>query len=600
MRKKIGIFLLIIMLVTSTMFVFQTKKVNATGKTIGDWWNNDWSYRKLITINSLQVDSTLSNFPVLISLASDSDLAAHAQPDGDDIAFVLDSDNTQLNHEIETYNGTTGELVCWVNVTSLSNTVDTKVWMYYGNSDCSSQQNVAGTWESSFLAVWHLNQETGNYTDSTNNFNNGTLIDNGDPCNRSASGKIGYCIDFNNKDDNDSINFGTSSVLNPGTGEYMMEAWTRRDGDTDTSGSGVMDRYGGSGLAYWDFRCPSSNGKFSVYFRDDANHAVGSSSVETGNQSVWYYHAATLTRDAGGYLRLYINGSNVASVSSSTLGDINPSGKVFYVGQVSNDPNSAYFDGCIDEVRVSNVARDASWINTSYNTMSNPSSFISVGSEEMQLKIIVSDPYPADGAIDVELIPIMSISVSHSLSNQMNITWKWNNSGSWDVFGINYSVFNGTYNQVNMNFSSNQTTYEWEVEVDDGIGNWNNKTYSFTTVKGDIVPPTVNFITPQLGFIYIYFLVVQLRLRILPATSTLIISKLDIEVDAKDNIGINWVKIYINDVLRATISEPPYIWNWNEFTTFDIYKIKAVASDLSGNQKSADIEVYKIQLFEYG
>ncbi|GAF91701.1 unnamed protein product, partial [marine sediment metagenome] len=50
-----------------------------------DWYNADWFYRKEITIDNTQVigASDHSNFPVLVNLSSDTDLAADAQPDFD-------------------------------------------------------------------------------------------------------------------------------------------------------------------------------------------------------------------------------------------------------------------------------------------------------------------------------------------------------------------------------------------------------------------------------------------------------------------------------------------------------------------------------------
>lgn len=63
-----------------------------------DWYNSDWLYRKKITLK--QASSTLSNFPVLVSL-SDTDLAARAQADGDDILFTSSDGTTKIPHEIE-------------------------------------------------------------------------------------------------------------------------------------------------------------------------------------------------------------------------------------------------------------------------------------------------------------------------------------------------------------------------------------------------------------------------------------------------------------------------------------------------------------------
>ena len=82
------------------------------------WWNTNWDHCKNITIDHTKVyTNILRNFPVLIK-RTDTDLKNEAQPDGDDIVFT-DASGNKLNHEIEKYNITTGELVAWVNVTSL-------------------------------------------------------------------------------------------------------------------------------------------------------------------------------------------------------------------------------------------------------------------------------------------------------------------------------------------------------------------------------------------------------------------------------------------------------------------------------------------------
>jgi len=77
----------------------------------GDWWNNDWQYRKGIIVDHSMVAADLTNFPMLINTI-DNDLRDDAQNDGDDIVFTDETGN-KLAHEIECYNGTTGEL--WPN-----------------------------------------------------------------------------------------------------------------------------------------------------------------------------------------------------------------------------------------------------------------------------------------------------------------------------------------------------------------------------------------------------------------------------------------------------------------------------------------------------
>jgi len=51
------------------------------------WYNVAWEYRKDITIDASKAQANLTDFPVLITLNTDADLAAFAQADGDDILF---------------------------------------------------------------------------------------------------------------------------------------------------------------------------------------------------------------------------------------------------------------------------------------------------------------------------------------------------------------------------------------------------------------------------------------------------------------------------------------------------------------------------------
>ena len=120
----------------------------------GEWWNASWGYRKAITINHLKVGASLTDFPVLISI-TDSNLALKAKANGDDIVFVDNQTGLKLNHEIESFTKSTGNLVAWVRA-NVSSTVDTVLLMYYGNPGASNQQNPTGVWDSNYVMVQHL------------------------------------------------------------------------------------------------------------------------------------------------------------------------------------------------------------------------------------------------------------------------------------------------------------------------------------------------------------------------------------------------------------------------------------------------------------
>ena len=92
-----------------------------------------------------------------------------------------------------------------------------------------------------------------------------------------------------------------------------------------------------------------------------------------------------------------------------------------------------------------------------------------------------SNPYPPDGGMGVPINPLLSITVNHPLGSVMNISWYSNCSGSWQVFGVNNSVYNGTYYQLFSNASVNGVWWYWMVNAsDDSVYN-NSSVFMFYT-----------------------------------------------------------------------------------------------------------------------
>jgi len=143
-----------------------------------------YSYRKSITIQSSQVSGTAdhSNFPVLVNLTNGKlrhiDSGGHVtNTNGYDIIFRASDETTQLDHEIEEYDSSTGTVVAWVRIPTLSYDTNTVIYMYYGNTCIStSQENVTGVWDSNYLGVWHL-KESGDGT--VDEFKDSTTMDKG-------------------------------------------------------------------------------------------------------------------------------------------------------------------------------------------------------------------------------------------------------------------------------------------------------------------------------------------------------------------------------------------------------------------------------------
>ncbi len=101
------------------------------------------------------------NFPLVINM-TDTSLMQYASSSGNDIVFTACDGVTKLNYELENFTQSTGNLQAWVQLPHLYSTPDNIIYMYYGNSNAPYQQNVGGTWDSTYFGVWHMQQNPSN------------------------------------------------------------------------------------------------------------------------------------------------------------------------------------------------------------------------------------------------------------------------------------------------------------------------------------------------------------------------------------------------------------------------------------------------------
>jgi hypothetical protein len=344
--------------------------------TIAGWYNTSWNDRKLITINHTKVSgsSNLTNFPVLVSL-TDADLATVANgggvglPDGRDILFTSADGATKLNHEIESYNPSTGQLIAWVQVPMVSPTTDTTMYIYYGNTSATSQQNPTGVWDSNYVGVWHFgNGTTLSASDSTSNGNNGTI--NGATA---TSGVIDGGANFNGSG---SISEGATTNTNAPL--LSVSIWMKSAQAQQPSYTTMFDRRGGAAFNNWILDTTYYGNTYEFCMTDDqgSGPSTGQYCLTSGTLDTnWHYLAGTYD---GTTQTLYLDGTPVASNPVSiTLGTGS-----YPLNWGSSNGSGQIFNGLLDEARFSRVARSAGWIATEYTNQSSPSTFFSVGSQQ--------------------------------------------------------------------------------------------------------------------------------------------------------------------------------------------------------------------------
>jgi len=239
----------------------------------------------------------------------------------------------------------------------VSSTTDTPFYLFYGDpSITTDQSDPLNTWDFNFKAVYHLgNGTTLTATDSTGG-NNGTLVNSP----TATAGKISGAAHF--------VHSSSQAIglANPGdfpiATAWTMETWVK----PSTDGNAVI-AWGGTSNNGPHLVLPGNN-TWRVGFWGGAD--VNGTGVDTSA-----FHHIVGTFD-GSSLRLYKDGSLIAGpIAASPTTSSNP-------GAVIGSAYGAfYFNGDLDELRISSTNRSAAWITTEYNNQNSPGTFITMGSE---------------------------------------------------------------------------------------------------------------------------------------------------------------------------------------------------------------------------
>lgn len=136
-----------------------------------------------VIINHNKVSAALTDFTFLFSgtysyLKTVANGGKVENDNGWDIKFYSDVNALNiLPYEIEKYDSTTGEIVAWIKMPSLSSTVDTIIYMLYGDAgERRYQGNSPNSWDNNYKMVIHggdgsvlnINDITGDQSIPTN------------------------------------------------------------------------------------------------------------------------------------------------------------------------------------------------------------------------------------------------------------------------------------------------------------------------------------------------------------------------------------------------------------------------------------------------
>lgn len=341
-----------------------------------------FGFYKSLTVDHTQCGSSDStNFPVLVSF-TDADLKSVANgghvnsASGFDVAFSSDSAGvTLLPFELVTYVATTGYVEFWVNLPSLSHAADTVFYMQYGGSATMNQSDKAGTWPGVYKAVYHFGDSTTlSVADSSQSGN--TLVAQNSPM--AVAGQAGGGVCFNGSSQY-LVNSAPSGMPSGDSNPIVLECWFKLAG----GGSGTAQEMFGFG------NNPGGTASRFACFYDGAGHVY----CEVGtNQnyfnwtfdSNWHHFVAVLptgSTDLNSVL-LYFDGVLQTPTLGSDITFTLPSSSLaITVGCIPTYFGGFFTNGDVDECRIGTFDPSADWITAEFNNQSDPSTFMSEGSE---------------------------------------------------------------------------------------------------------------------------------------------------------------------------------------------------------------------------
>ncbi|MFX1426981.1 MAG: LamG-like jellyroll fold domain-containing protein [Promethearchaeota archaeon] len=416
-----------------------------------------FNYYKIITIDHTKVNGLvdLRNFPLLLSII-DSDLDDKAQSDGDDIAFA--SDEGWLDHEIELYNPNytidEAQLIAWIRIPLLSTSMDTTIFMFYGNSDIESQENPSGVWID-YVGVWHFTESSGVAKDSTTYNVNGSTIN----INYQETGQIGYCFNWTDGESS-QVNYGDpiDEHLDFGAGNMTVSLWVNLDQDVDDSqwlvSKGRTSKPNDPGFIINSDLAPTSRWRFALG-SSPTSYTVESNPIIDCDE--WNYIVGTVDR-LSDFSYIYTNnGSYDNRIDISGLGSISNDDNLILPW---NPPDNG-FDGLLDEFRLSNIYRTEGWINTEYSNQYDPNSFYSISIELSDwdhppnaqyfayYKEIVIDHTKVSGSEDLLNFPVLISTFDEDLQDKAQIDGDditFSDGWFWLDYEIEY--FENSYNST--------------------------------------------------------------------------------------------------------------------------------------------------------
>lgn len=349
------------------------------GETRGEWWNTSWGYCRDITMDSGMVDSTLSNFPMLILLNDSRIDYANTKDAGEDLRIVNAScgdGGDIVDYEIAIWNESGAYSEVYFLVASLDSGSDTTYSYYYGNAGADDSQDASGLWDTAgYEIVLHFTET--NPDDSTSNGYDFT--DSGSPtfvysCN------TGNCVNYDTGDYTYN-----SNPSNTEAASATVDIWVNSGTEFNSDGNfrWFSEEHGGDGFNF----LYHTDGKIEHNWRDDNSWKGPVQYTTTLAANTWHYMGFVQDEsDDAARGEIFIDGESKATAPGTA--DMGSGTRTTAHSIAADSSGNNKLNAMVDEYRYSNIARSDDWMMTTEHTMRGE--IVTYGGEEERSTCIYS------------------------------------------------------------------------------------------------------------------------------------------------------------------------------------------------------------------
>ncbi|MBL4686236.1 MAG: hypothetical protein JKY37_16705 [Nannocystaceae bacterium] len=329
------------------------------------WWDTAWPSRRALTADAPALRETVSNFPVPVRLGEDIVVGSASE-----VVFVGDR-CTVIPHEIET-SMRGGALIAWVRFPAVGPDA-APIHVYYGNRDDPDPLNSTAVWDLDFAGVWHL-AGGGNSVSTRHELLTPQL--------GAVGGPLGDAVFFDGVDDTTQA---SASTLAASTATAVsISLWARFDGLATPATKRIVDKADALDATLGFSLSVVQSTDLSVEISFDRGRAMGEFAVRTVDAPIeigaWHHIAAAHESDAD-MATITVDGTPLqTTLLAAGLGEPASDDDVpLTIGSTPYATNR-FFPGAIDDVRLSVVARPASWFLAEY--LAGTGALLTVGDAE--------------------------------------------------------------------------------------------------------------------------------------------------------------------------------------------------------------------------